>query len=176
MDFQACWTSLSCLERWEPYLKWTPAIAAAFVICGVFASQVVARQIAFLKAPRSLTTEQVDTISSSLTDRPKSVFQVTALSIDDESVQFGGQLQKILKAGGWESKGLTLYFMDGGESPPIGVHVTVDGQDIEASKNAASLAEIFRAAGIQGVQLDATRHQIMPSTWVLIQVGRKPNR
>ena len=159
MDFQACWTSLSCLERWEPYLKWTPAFAAAFVILGVVASQFVGRQITYLKAPRSLSSEQVDSISIGLKDKPKAIFQVSALStMGDEPVQFGGQLQKLLTNVGWESKGLTLYCMDGGDSPPIGVHVIVDGHDIEASKNAASLAEIFRAAGIQGVQLDSTRH------------------
>ena len=177
MDFPSCWTSLSCLERLEPYLKWFPAIAAAFVILGVVASQFVGRQITYLKAPRALTSEQVDSISTSLKDKPKAIFQVTALSTTgDEPVQFGGQLQKILMAVGWESKGLTLYYMDGGDSPPIGVNVMADGHDLEASKSAESLAELFRTAGIQGVQLNSTRQQVIPSTWVLIQVGRKPNR
>ena len=176
MDFQTCWTSLSCLERWEPYLEWTPGIAAFVVIVGLVVSQVVSRQIAFLKAPRLLTTEQIDTISNGLKDKTKAIFQVTALSTSDESVQFGGQLQRILKEVGWESKGLTLYFMDGGDSPPIGVDVIVDGHDFEASKSAASLAEIFRTAGIQGVQFESTRPQPKPSTLVLIRIGRKPNR
>ena len=89
MDFPSCWTSLSCLERLEPYLKWFPAIAAAFVILGVVASQFVGRQITYLKAPRSLTSEQVDSISSGLKDQPKAIFQVTALSTGEESGQFG---------------------------------------------------------------------------------------
>jgi hypothetical protein len=160
MDLQACWTSLSCLERWEPYFKWTPAFAAAFVILGVVASQFVGRQITYLKAPRSLSSEQVDIISIGLKDKPKAIFQVTTLStMGDEPVQFGGQLQKLLTNVGWQSKGLTLYYMDGGDSPPIGVNVIVDGHDFEASKSGASLAEIFRMAGIQGVQFYSTRQQ-----------------
>jgi hypothetical protein len=123
-----------------------------------------------------LTSEQVDRISIELKDKPKAIFQVTALSTaGDEPVQFGGQLQKLLKAVGWESTGMTLYYMDEGDSPPIGVNVLVDGHDFESSKSAASLSEIFRTVGIQGVQLKSTRQQAMPSTWVLIQVGRKPN-
>lgn len=175
MDFQNCWTSLSCLERWEPYLKWPSGIAALVVIAGLILSHYVTKQITFLKAPRSLTTGQIDTISNGLKDKPKALFQVTALSTGEESIQFGGQLQKLLKDVGWQSMGLTLYYTIEGDSP-IGVNVLVDGHDFEASKSAASLAEIFRTVGIQGVQFYPTRQETMPSTWVLIQVGRKPNR
>jgi hypothetical protein len=161
----------------EPYLKWFPAIAAAFVILGVVASQFVGRQITYLKAPRSLTSEQVESISLGLKDKPKPPFQVTVLStVGDEPVQFGGQLQKLLKEVGWESKDLTLYYMTGGDEPPIGVNVMVDGHDLEASNSAANLAVILRTAGIQEVQFHPTRQDTMPSTWVLIQVGRKPTR
>jgi hypothetical protein len=175
MNLQSCWTSLSCLERLEPYLKWFPAFAAAFVILGVVASQVVGRQITYLKAPRLLTSEQIASISIELKDKPKALFQVTVLSTSgDEPVQFGGQLQKLLKAVGWESMGLTLYYMSEGDEPPIGVNVIVDGHDLEASNSAANLAVILRTAGIQEVQFHPTRQETMPSKWVLIQVGRKP--
>jgi hydroxylamine reductase (hybrid-cluster protein) len=138
-------------------------------------SHYVAKQITFLKAPRSLTSEQIDTISSGLKDKPTAIFQVTTLSTSDESLKFGGQLQKILKAVGWQSMGLTQYYMDEGEAPPMGVNVIVDGHDSESVKSAERLTEVFRTAGIQGVRFSSNTSRQIASTWVLIEVGHKPN-
>lgn len=176
MSFQSCWDSLSCLESWEPYIKWSPAIAAFFVIVGVAASHQVTKQIALLKAPRWLTEEQIATISRALQDKPKAIFRVTSLTDNEESGRFGGQLGKVLKDVGWDSKGMTRFYMDEGESPPMGVNVIVDGHDPESVKSAESLVEVFKAAGIQGVHFSSKIPEPMASTWVLIEVGRKPNR
>lgn len=95
--------------------------------------------------------------------------------LGEEPVQFGGQLQKTLKDIGWQSMGLTQYYMDDGESPPMGVNVIVDGHDPESVRSAESLAEVFRTAGIQGIRFSSNSPKPMVSTWVLIEVGRKPN-
>jgi hypothetical protein len=175
MDFQNCWNSIFCLEGWERSLRLTSVVAGLIVVVGGMASYYVTKQITLLKAPRTLTTEQIEMIFSTLKDKPKGEFQVTSWADSEESANYGGQLHKALKDVGWNSKGMTRYYMDEGEAPPTGVNIIVDGLSSESMKSAENLVEVFRASGIHDVKFSTKIPKPMVSSWVLIEVGRKPN-
>lgn len=175
MDFQNCWNSVSCLEGVERFLRLIPGIAAIFILGGVTASYLVSKQVTFLKTPRVLTEAQIAILFGALKDKPTAEFRVTSWADSEESAQFGGQLSKILKNIGWDSKGMTRYYMDEGDAPPSGVNIMVDGLHPESMKSAQNVFEAFQASGIHEVHLSTNPSEAIPSSWVLIQVGRKPN-
>ena len=175
MDFQSCWNSVSCLEGWDRVLRLTSVVAGAIVMLGGASSYLVIKQITSLKAPRTLSAKQTEMLVTALKSKPKMAFRVISWADSEESAFFGGQLGKVLKEAGWESKGMVRYYMDEGESPYIGVSVMVDGVNHELSETGRALVDALRASGVQEVQFLPTHLHASEAEWIVIQVGRKPN-
>jgi len=178
--FQACWNSISCLEGWERTLRLTGVVVGlitllggAFTLTGAIAFYKIGQRIAVLKDPRILTKAQIEMITNALRDKPKAEFQVTSWADSEESVRYGGQLHKVLKDVGWNSNGLTRFYMDGGEPPPNGITLMVDGLHQAAKDSATQLAEVLHTLGIEVVRLETESTKPPVSSWVLIKVGRK---
>lgn len=178
MDFQSCWNSISCLEGWERTLRLTGVVVGLITLLGAATFYTIGQRVASLKAPRTLTTSQIDIVSKTLKDKPEAQFRVTAWADSEECARYGGQLQTVLKEAGWDSVGMTRYYMDAGEPPPIGIRIMVDRLRPEVETSARRLESALRAAGVEDVTF--TIEQKLPdpisSSWVLIEIGRKANQ
>ncbi|MBS0180007.1 MAG: hypothetical protein JSR20_14725 [Nitrospira sp.] len=135
----------------------------------------VGQRVAFLKTPRTLNQAQIEGISHALRETPKAEFQVTSWADSEESANFGGLLTKALKDAGWESRGMTRFYMGDGEAPPKGVIVMASALGHEETRNSAkNLVAVLSAIGVQEVQFSTKITKPLSPTMILIEVGKKP--
>lgn len=175
MNLQNCWNSISCLEGWERTLRLTGVVVGLITLSGALAFWSIGQRVAFLKAPRTLSQAQIDMVTNALKDKPRGEFQITAWADSEESANFGGLLNKVLKDAGWESRGMTRYYMGDGEAPPQGVTVMAStlghAQTLESAKH---LVEALLATGAQEVRFSTRITKPLFPTMILIEIGKKP--
>lgn len=190
MNSTSCWNSISCLERWSLWLQWGVVISGVvgtFVGGGIIGGLLAAflgvgllwlhHRIVVLKAPRTFTPEQEQAITNSLRGKLPASFVIKAYAPSADSSEYGSNLEKILVDMGWDSIVSEHFHTRGGEVPPTGINIMVDGLHAETVTIGRQLEEALRTAQVEDVKfvIDENLREVFASTWVLIKVGRKAN-
>ena len=132
----------------------------------------------FLKADRTFSPEQKQAISDNLRGELPACFRIMAYGPAADSSEYGSQLEKVLIQAGWDSKGLLPFIVTGGEEPPTGITIMVDGLHGETVTIGRQLEAALRIAQVEDARfvIEKNLPDPMASTWVLLKVGRKGNQ
>ena len=178
MSLTSCLNSVSCLESWQR------AFQFALVIGGVagsvigFALYLISDRISDLWADRAFTPQQEQAISNSLQGKHPTNFRIMAYGPAHDASEYGSKLEKLLIDSGWESKGLVSFHVGGGEEPPRGITIMVDGLHGDITTIGRQLEDALRMAHVEDVKfvIEKTLPDPLASTWVLIKIGRRANQ
>jgi hypothetical protein len=161
-------------------------IGALFTVGGSYASYKIGERLAILKAPRTFTPDQRQTIVSSLLDKPPATFWIKSYPDTPESDEYGRQLEKILwqdarwlVPGQFQSRPLAPFPIQSGEEPTTGLTIMVDGRYADAVSSGRSLEAALRNAQVEDVKMkvmEVNPSEPKGSPWVFIKVGRKGNQ
>ena len=175
MNAASCLTSVSCLESWQRGLTLAGIFLAALVGLALL---YITNRISDLQAPRTFTPEQERGISDGLRNKLPLNFRIMTYGPSGDGAEYGSKLEKLLADAGWRSQGTVVFHVGGGEDPPTGITVMVDGLHQETTSTGKNLAEALKAAKVEDVKfvIDKNLPDPLASTWALIKVGRRDNR
>ena len=179
--------SISSLERWQLWLGCIAVIGGLFAIwygtigglVAAFASGGglwIGHRISTLMTRRTFTPEQRVAIADNLKGKLPAPFVMKAYTPSSDSIQYASQLEKVLVDAGWGCQVSDTFIVTGGDSPPTGITIIVDGDRADTITIGKQLVEALTAAQVEDVKFEIDKNVVnLASTWVLLKVGPKGN-
>jgi hypothetical protein len=176
--------SISRLERLQQWLEgvvivgglvallWDGIGGLVGVVAGV-GLWLISRRLSVLRSNRTFTPEQKQAILDNLQGKSSAPFFLRAYAPSSDCVQYASQLEKILTDAGWQYGSSECFTVSGGDMPPTGITIKVDGKSAEAAASGRQLELALKAAQVEDVTFveDEECFDLPASRWVLIKLG-----